>query len=57
LIEAQNAAKSLGAALDGAFDVNTGTLDLSSFNQSLQKSGMSLKDYSAKLTMLGQEGD
>jgi hypothetical protein len=57
LIEAQNAAKSLGAALDGAFDVNTGMLDLSSFNQSLQKSGMSLKDYSAKLTMLGQEGD
>lgn len=57
LIEAQNAAKELSVALNNAFDTNTGTLDLSSFNQSLQKSGMSLQDYSAKLTLLGQEGD
>ena len=57
LIEAQNAAKQLGIALDNAFDVNAGSLDLSAFNQSLRQSGMSLEQYASKLTLLGKEGD
>lgn len=57
IIEAQNAAKELQFILNQAFDINSGKLDLSKFNQSLKQSGMSLVDYSNKLTMLGKQGD
>ena len=57
ILEAQNAAKQLGQALEGALNVNTGKLDLTAFNQSLKQSGMTLDQYSSKLTMLGQNGD
>ena len=57
ILEAQNAAKQLGLALEGALNVNTGKLDLTAFNQSLKQSGMTLDQYSSKLTMLGQSGD
>ena len=57
ILEAQNAAKQLGFALESALNTNTGKLDLTAFNQSLKQSGMTLEQYSAKLTMLGQTGD
>lgn len=57
ILEAQNAAKQLGQALESALNVNTGKLDLTAFNQSLKQSGMTLDQYSSKLTMLGQNGD
>ena len=57
ILEAQNAAKQLEQALEGALNVNTGKLDLTAFNQSLKQSGMTLEQYSSKLTMLGQNGD
>ena len=57
ILEAQSAAKQLQTSLESAFNASTGKLDLSAFNSSLQKSGMSLQDYSSKLTMLGKDGD
>ena len=57
ILEAQNAAKQLGLALESALNVNTGKLDLTAFNTALKQSGMTLEQYSAKLTMLGQTGD
>ena len=44
-------------ALEKAFNVNTGKLDLSKFSKSLSDSKMTLTDYSNKLSLLGKEGD
>lgn len=56
LIEAQNAAAQLKIQLQDAFNVNTGKLDLSKFNQLLKLSGMTLSDYKTKLTTIGPMG-
>lgn len=57
IIEAQAAAKALSQTLNEAFNISTGKLDLSKFNNSLKQSGLSLQDYSNKLSLLGKEGD
>ena len=57
ILEAQHAAKQLGMALEQATNVDTGKLDLTSFNQQLKNSGMTLQQYSSQLTMLGSAGD
>lgn len=56
LSKAQNAVISLKANLNSAFDVNTGKLDLTKFNQNLQRSGMTLKNYRQSLQLMGSEG-
>ena len=45
ITEASHAALQLKQNLESAFNVNTGKLDLSKFNQNLKASGMSLTDY------------
>ena len=57
IMEAQVAAKQLGATLESSFNVDTGKLDLAKFTSSLKSSGMSLSDYGNKLSMLGTQGD
>ena len=56
LSKAQSAISSLKANLNSAFDVNTGKLDLTKFNQNLQRSGMTLKNYRQSLQLMGSEG-
>ena len=55
LIKAQGAAVDLKIALQQA-TTSTGSLDLSKFNSSLQKSGMTLEQYRNKLSQLGPAG-
>ena len=54
--EATRAATQLKVSLEDAINVNTGKLDLNKFNQSLQKSRMSLSDYQRILTSCGPAG-
>ena len=54
--EAVAAAAQLKVQLDGAMNANTGQLDLSKFNESLKKSGMTLSNYETQLSKLGPEG-
>ena len=56
LNKAQSVVASLKTNLNSAFDVNTGKLDLTKFNQNLQRSNMTLKDYRISLQQLGPEG-
>ena len=55
LIQAQSAAADLKVALNQAV-TPSGSLDLSKFNDSLQKSGRSLEDYRRTLEKLGPAG-
>lgn len=55
LIKAKAAAADLKVALQQA-TTSTGSLDLSKFNSSLQKSGMTLEQYRLKLQKLGPDG-
>ena len=50
------AVTSLKTNLQSAFDVKTGKLDLSKFNDQMQQSNMSLRQYRTALTNLGPEG-
>ena len=54
--EATQAAAQLKVQLESATNATTGKLDLSQFNAQLQKSGMSLSDYQAKLSAMGPAG-
>lgn len=54
--QATVAATQLKEQLTAATNVNTGTLDLSKFSESLRKSGMSLSQYETQLSKLGPEG-
>lgn len=56
LTNAAEAAKQLGVHLRAATNVNTGQLDLSKFNTSIEKAGSSLEDLITKLAMGGQSG-
>ncbi len=55
LVEAKSAAADLQVMLKGATS-STGSLDLSKFNDSLQKSGQTLDQYRIKLERLGPDG-
>ena len=55
LVEAKSAAADLQVMLKGA-TTSTGSLDLSKFSNSLQKSGQTLDQYRLKLEKLGPEG-
>ena len=55
LVEAKSAAAELQVMLKGA-TTSTGSLDLSKFSNSLQKSGQTLDQYRLKLEKLGPEG-
>ena len=55
--EAQMAAGELSHALQNAFNVDTGKLDLNKLSTNLKSSGMSLTDYGNKLAALGPTGD
>lgn len=46
----------LQSHLDKAMNVNTGRIDFSKFNQSLQKSNTSLQSYASQLLKLGPQG-
>lgn len=54
--QASRAAAELKVHLEQAMNPKTGTLDFSKLNQSLQKSGVSLNTYAAKLKEIGPEG-
>lgn len=54
--EATSAAAQLKVQLSQATSATTGKLDLTQFNQSLQKSGMTLDRYKEQLMRLGPEG-
>ena len=56
LMQAQKAASELKVHLTNAFNVNTGRLNLTKFQNSLRESGMSLKQYQAQLTSIGPAG-
>ena len=55
--ESQVAIAQLKTSLNGAFNANTGKLDLSKFHESMQKSDMSLQKYQKMLSNLGPAGD
>ena len=57
IVKAQQAAAKLQIALKDATNVNTGKLNLTQFNASLQKSGMSLRDFRIQLQALGPQGE
>ena len=54
--EATQSAMNLQTALKNATNVNTGQLNLNKFQAELNKSGMTLQQYAAKLKALGPEG-
>ena len=54
--EASAAAYELKRHLEEAYNVDTGKLNLNTFNNSLKKSGMTLDDYRMKLSKLGPLG-
>ena len=56
IIEGQQNALKLSAALATATNPKTGRLDLTRFNDSLKQSGTSLKDYATSLQKLGPVG-
>lgn len=55
--EATRAAAQLQVQLENATNASTGQLDLSKFNDSLRKSGMSLQQYQDQLYQLGPTGE
>lgn len=55
--QAAQAAAQLQVQLQNAFNVNTGQLDLTKFQQSLKSSGMSLEQYRQQLAILGPQGN
>ena len=57
IVEAQMAAKELGAILQSSINIETGSFDLSKFNTSLQSSGKNLAYYGNQLGALGSKGD
>lgn len=56
LQKASETALKLKAALQSATNVNTGTLNLTKLNQSLQASGLTLKQVRTDLSAFGKEG-
>lgn len=56
ILEASKAAAQLSVQLKNATNVDTGTLDFSKLNQSMQKSGQTLASYGDKLMKLGPQG-
>lgn len=56
LAQAISKASELKAVLDSAINVQTGKLDLTRFNEGLNKSGTNLKQYAAMLYSLGPAG-
>lgn len=56
ITKAAAAAKDLQTKLQAATNVKTGQLDLTKFNQSLQRSGMSIEQYYNKLSAIGPQG-
>lgn len=56
LSDASQAAAQLRIQLQNAFNQDTGKLDLTKFNQEMQKSGMSLEKYKTELSKIGPEG-
>lgn len=56
IMKATQAAAQLKVQLESATNPNTGLLDLSKFNESLNKSGISLKTYQTQLSALGPAG-
>ena len=57
LQKASITAVQLHQQLNNAFNVSTGKLDLSKFNESLKTSGVSLKEYKQAFSSLGVEGE
>ena len=55
--KAQSAVASLSVALKNATNVDTGKLNLTQFNESLNRSGMSLEQYRKQLQNLGPQGE
>lgn len=55
--KASTAAAQLKIQLQDATNATTGKLDLTKFNQSLQKSGLKISDYRKSLMALGPEGE
>lgn len=51
-----NAVSKLKVNLQEAFNVDTGKLDLGKFQESLNRSGLTLRDYKKQLSTLGPEG-
>lgn len=56
LQEGIQAATQLGGALKSAFNTDTGKLDLSKFQQNLNASGKTIKQYGQDLAKLGPQG-
>ena len=56
LQEASLAASQLKNHIQAAVNIDTGTLDFAKLNASLQKSGISLSDYAAKIAAIGPTG-
>ena len=54
--QAGQVALNLKANLESAFNTNTNKLDLRTFNQNMQQSGMSLRQYRDALVQLGPQG-
>ena len=57
LIQASDAAGRLKMMLEQATNVNTGKLNLRTFEQSLRKSGLKLSDFQKQLSKLGPQGN
>ena len=57
MLEAANAANNLHTILKATTNIDSGKLDLLKFNESLKRSGKSLKDYGISLMKLGPEGE
>ena len=56
IVSASNAAAELKVHLEQAMNAQTGNLDFSKLNQSIQKSGISLQEYGDQLKSLGPAG-
>ena len=56
-VEASKAISQLQAQLKSATNIQTGNLDLTKFYQSMQRSGMQLKDYQKALATMGPAGN
>ena len=54
--EAQQSILKLKSALDNSLNIDTGRLDLSKFNQQLDKSGLSVDKLATHLNSLGADG-
>ena len=56
LRQAGKTAKTLDSILEKTFNTNLGTLNVTKFNQELQKSGLTMKKVKADLTAVGNQG-